>query len=173
MSRTCGARIPQQRRLRLIDFARRAHHPWLPLPHVPWGRPIMQRIGSLGWGLGDGSCTSGGLNYACRKAHCACRTTWCQSRNDINTATPVHCPLTLIPTLMRHIKRARRRLDTYPIQCVSYAAVKRCNALVSAYVNVTQTMHAARRPTAHPLYQGHCISCDITISRYEMPRYMD
>jgi len=28
-------------------------------------------IGSLGWKLGDGSCTSGGLNYACRKAHCA------------------------------------------------------------------------------------------------------
>ena len=47
---------------------------WLPLPHVPCGRPIMQCIGSLGWGLGDGSCASGALNYACRKAHCARRT---------------------------------------------------------------------------------------------------
>jgi len=53
----------QRRRLRLIDVARRAHRPWLPLPHVPLGRPIMQRIGSLGWGLGDGSRTSGGLNH--------------------------------------------------------------------------------------------------------------
>ena len=35
------------------------------------GRPIMQRIGSLGWGLGNGSRTSGGLNYAYRKADCA------------------------------------------------------------------------------------------------------
>jgi len=31
---------------------------WLPLPHFPCGRPIMQCIGSLGWGLWDGSCTS-------------------------------------------------------------------------------------------------------------------
>jgi len=68
---------------------------WLPLPHIPCGRPIMQRIGSLGWGLGDGSCTSGGLNYACRKAYCARRTAYSQSRNDVNTAAPVQCPLTL------------------------------------------------------------------------------
>jgi len=25
-------------------------------------------------------------------------------------------------------------------------------------VNVTQTMHAARRPTVRPLYQGRCVS---------------
>jgi len=75
----------------LIDVAYRAHRPWLPLPHVPWGRHIMQ------WGLGDGSRTSGRLNYACRKADCARHTVKCQSRNDINTATPVQCPLTLTP----------------------------------------------------------------------------
>jgi len=74
MSRACAAHILQRRHLSLIDVARRAHRPWLPLPHVPCGRPIMQRIGSLGWGLGDGSHASGGLNYACRKAHCARRT---------------------------------------------------------------------------------------------------
>jgi len=68
-SHACAAHIPQQRHLRLIDVARRAHHPWLPPPHLTYSRPIMQRIGSLGWGLGDG--TSGGLNYACRKADCA------------------------------------------------------------------------------------------------------
>jgi len=67
----------------------------------------MQRIGSMGtavlirdsrgmgWGLGDGTCTSVGLNYACRKAQCARRTAQCQSRNDINTAAPVQRPLTL------------------------------------------------------------------------------
>jgi len=64
----------QRRRLCLIAVACRAHRPWRLLSHVPCGRPIMQRIGSLGWGLGDGSCSSGGLNYACRKAHCARRT---------------------------------------------------------------------------------------------------
>ena len=48
MSRACAAHILQ--RLHLIDVARRAHRPWLPLPHVPCGRPIMQRIGSLGRG---------------------------------------------------------------------------------------------------------------------------
>ena len=88
-SRACAAHIPQ----RLIDVARRAHRPWLPLPHVPCSRPIMQRLGSLGWGLGDGSCTSGGLNYACRKAHCA----RLYRVVDINTAAPVQCPLTLTP----------------------------------------------------------------------------
>jgi len=36
----CAAYIRQRRRLRLIDVACRAHHPWLPLPHVPCGRPI-------------------------------------------------------------------------------------------------------------------------------------
>jgi len=30
----------------------------------------------------------------------------------------------------------------------------------------TQTMHAARRPTARPLYRGRCVSYDITIVRY-------
>jgi len=90
-SDACAAHTPQ--RLRLIDVARRAHRPWLSLFHVPCGRPIMQRIGSLGWGLGDGSCTSSGLNYACRKAHCTRRTAQCQSRNDINTAAPVQCPV--------------------------------------------------------------------------------
>jgi len=98
-SRACAAHIPQRRRLRLIDVACHAHRPWLPLPHIPCGKPIMQRIGSLGWGLGDGSCSSDGLNYVCRKAHCACRTVQCQSRSDINTATPVQCPLTLTPVL--------------------------------------------------------------------------
>jgi len=63
--------MQQRRRLRLIDVAQRAHRPWLSLPHIPCGRPIMQRIGSLGWGLGEGSHTSGGLNYAYRKADCA------------------------------------------------------------------------------------------------------
>jgi len=90
-SRACAAHIPQRRHLCLIDVACRAHRPWLPLPHIPCGKPIMQ------WGLGGGSRTSGGLNYACRKADCARRTTKCQSRNDINTATPVQCPLTLTP----------------------------------------------------------------------------
>jgi len=47
-SRACSAHIPQRRRLRLIDVTRHAHRPWLPLPHIPCGRPIMQRIGSLG-----------------------------------------------------------------------------------------------------------------------------
>ena len=98
-SHACAAHTLQRRRLRLIDVARRAHRPWLPLSHVPCGRPIMQRTGSLGWGLGDGSRTSGGLNYACRNAHCARRTAQCQSRNDINTAAPVQCPLTLTPAL--------------------------------------------------------------------------
>jgi len=58
------------------DWCRRssAHHPWLPLPHIPSSRPIMKHTGSLGWGLGDGSPTSGGLRYLCRKAHCARRT---------------------------------------------------------------------------------------------------
>jgi len=74
MSLACAARILQWWRLRLIDVACRAHCPWLPLRHIPCGRPIMQSIGSLGWGLGNGSCASGGLNYACRKAHCARRT---------------------------------------------------------------------------------------------------
>jgi len=67
ISHACTAHIPQRRRLRLIAVACRAHRPWLPLPHIPCGRPIMQCIGSLGRGLGDGSCTSGGLNYVCRK----------------------------------------------------------------------------------------------------------
>jgi len=74
-SLTYTAHIPKQQRLHLIDVvSRRAHRPWLPLPHIPCGRPIMQRIGSLWWGLGNGSRASGGLNYACRKAHCACHT---------------------------------------------------------------------------------------------------
>ena len=94
-SLTCTAHMPQQRRL--IDVACLAYRLWLPLPHVPCRRPIMQRIASLRWGLGDGSCTSGGLNYACRKAHCARRTAQCQSRDDINTVMPVQCPLTLTP----------------------------------------------------------------------------
>ena len=71
MSRAYAAHIPQRRCLRLIDVAHRAHRPWLPLPHIACGRPIMQRTGSLGWGLQYGSRTSGGLNYACRKADCA------------------------------------------------------------------------------------------------------
>ena len=62
-SHACTAHMPQRRRLRLIDVARHAHRPWLPLPHIPCCRPIMQRIGSLGWGLGDGSHASGGLNH--------------------------------------------------------------------------------------------------------------
>jgi len=60
-SRACAVHMLQQRRLRLIDVARRAHRAWLPLPHVPCGTPIMQRIGRLGWGLGEGSRTSGRL----------------------------------------------------------------------------------------------------------------
>jgi len=40
-------------------------------------------------------------------------------------------------------------------------------------VIVTQTMRAARRPTARPLYRGRCVSYDIVISRYETPRYID
>jgi len=70
MSCACAARILQQWRLRLIDVACCAHRPWLPwlpLPHIPCGRPIMQCIGSLGWGLGDGSCTSGGLKLCMQK----------------------------------------------------------------------------------------------------------
>jgi len=35
-----AAHILQQRRLRLIDVDLHAHRPWLPLPHVPCGRPI-------------------------------------------------------------------------------------------------------------------------------------
>jgi len=45
--------------------------PWLPLSHIPCGRPIMQRIGSLGWGLGDGICTSGGLNCVQKDRLCS------------------------------------------------------------------------------------------------------
>jgi len=74
-SRACAAHAPQWQHLHLIDVTCRAHHPWLPLPDIRCGRPMMQHIGSMGWGLGDGSCTSGGLKYACRKAHCAHRTT--------------------------------------------------------------------------------------------------
>ena len=40
----------------------------------------------------------------------------------------------------------------------------RCSALVSVYSDLsTQTMHAARRPTARPLYRGRCISYNIAI----------
>ena len=74
-SHACAAHAPQWQHLHLIDVTCRAHHPWLPLPHIRCGGPMMQHIGSLGWGLGDGSCTSGGIKYACRKAHCAHRTT--------------------------------------------------------------------------------------------------
>jgi len=80
-----------------------------------------------------------------------------------NVVSAVHCqcPCT------SNIKLTPRRLDTCLIQCVSHAAVKRCSALVSAY-NTTvhqgnKTMHGARRPTAHPLYPGRCVSYNIAI----------
>jgi len=70
---------------------------WLPLPRVPCGRPIMQRIGSLEWGL------QGRQLHQWWAKRCAERPTVLfisrsvRSRNDINTATPVQCPLTLTP----------------------------------------------------------------------------
>ena len=87
--------------LRLIDVACRAHRPWLFLSHIPCGRPIMQRIGSLGWGLGDGSCISGGLNCV-QKGPLWSSYPAVKSRNDVNTAAPVQCPLTLTPALALH-----------------------------------------------------------------------
>ena len=90
-----------------------------------------------------------------------------------NVVSAAHCQC----PCMSNIKRARRRLDTCLIQCVSHAAVKRCSALVSVYNTMVhqgnKTMHGARRPTARPLYPGRCVSYDIAISRYEMPRYID
>ena len=89
------------------------------------------------------------------------------------------CPCT------SNIKRARcRRLDTCLIQCVSHAVVKCWSALARPSVGrgtgqrvqwsaKVTTMHGARRPTAGPLHRGRCVSYDIAISRYEMPRHID
>ena len=44
----CALLAYQRRRLRLIDVvARHAHRPWLPVPHIPCGRPVMQHISDM------------------------------------------------------------------------------------------------------------------------------
>jgi len=73
-SRACAAHILQRRRLRLIDVARRAHRPWTGSLCLTFLAVDLSCSALGACGGGDGSCTSGGLNYACRKAHCARRT---------------------------------------------------------------------------------------------------
>jgi len=138
----------------LIDVARRAHRPWLPLSHISCGRPIMQRTGSLGWGLGDGSCTSGGLNYACRKAHCTRRTAQCQSRNDINTAAPVQCSLTLTPACCC-VRTSQ--CNVTPVLVTNPAQVNPCRLLV---LSVKTSSYIVPVSTAH----CHCL-CTSNIKR--------
>ena len=71
-----------------------------------------------------------------------------------------------VRVLMRHIKRACRRLDTSHSVCFTRCsqALQCTGQRVQWSVKVTQTMqHAACRPTARPLYRGRCISHDIAI----------
>ena len=51
-SHACAAHILQQWRLRLIDVTRRAHRPWLPLPHIPGVDLSYSAFGTWGgdWG---------------------------------------------------------------------------------------------------------------------------
>jgi len=81
---------------------------------------------------------------------------------------PVKSCCTLCQSPRRTVSVPVRQLSNAPVAAwtrVSFSVfhTMQSSAAVHWSVNVMQTMHAARRPTARPSYRGRCVSYDIAI----------